>query len=71
MEKETKERVQEIMQNKELFSVVFAENEEDRTEENAQKIAAETEYAEGIACFADSDGNKYWGVLLRAKEENE
>ena len=49
-----------------LFSIVFAENKEDRTEEKATKMAAEIDSAEGVACFKSDDGDQYWGVLINS-----
>ena len=51
-----------------LFSIVFAENQEDRTEEKAAAMAKEIDEAGGIACFANDAGEQYWGVLVNRAE---
>lgn len=61
--------VKQMMQ-KGLFSVAFAKNQENRTEENATKMAAELNGAAGIACFTTKEKEKYWGVLVRADVKN-
>lgn len=72
-------------ERKNLFSVVFAKDKEDRTEEKAEALAKKIDAAEGIACFTrPQTGEKYWGILVglhenvkkdltkeKAKEENE
>ena len=54
---------------KESFSLEFAEKIEDRTEQKAEEMATKNKFAKGIACFADDNGNKYWGVLVSRGED--
>lgn len=61
---EMEKKYAQAMIENELFSVVFAEKEEDRTEERAQEMVKEIDSAAGVAVFKDDNGNEYWGVLI-------
>ena len=62
--REMEEKYVKTMIENNLFSVVFAEEMADRTEEKSQELVKEIDSAVGIAKFTNEDGGEYWGILI-------
>ena len=63
MDNNIKKYAQTMIKN-ELFSVIFPEKMEERTEENVRRIAEQIDSAAGIAVFEDDNKNNYYGILI-------
>lgn len=69
MEKQDAKKYAQDMIEKELFSVVFAQKQQDRTEEKTKEFAKQIDSADGIACFTNPEtGQYYWGILVNNKK---
>ena len=67
MEKKDIKKYAQDMIEKELFSVVFAQKQQDRTEEKTKEFAKQIDSADGIACFTNPEtGQYYWGILVNS-----